>query len=185
MDSAQLRLAARAARSRGARPARFARPPVAARLRLALLAAGFALVAGGSTAGDLGARGGARDPWGSPPPAQRLEGFAEQKRFEARAELLRVSRDAERRAAEAALRPSGAAQLERYRARLEHEDAQDDLRLRSDLARLRAVASPEQAARWWRSLGPATQRVLLESGLDLRQLGRARERERRLEELAR
>jgi hypothetical protein len=150
-----------------------------------LTAVGLGVLPGAAAAGDFDARAGARDPWSGPPPAERLEGFAEQKRFEARAELLRVSRDAERRAAEAALRPSGAAQLERYRGRLEREDAQDDLRLRADLARLRALAPPEQAARWWRSLGPATQRVLLESGLELRQLERGRERERRLEELAR
>jgi hypothetical protein len=95
--------------------------------------------------------------------------------------LLDVSRRAERRAAEERIRREGSLRdLARYRLRVRAEDDVDALAVRSKLQRLSLRAGQLDAARWWRSLGPATRRVLIRSGLELRRLEREQDRDTRL-----
>lgn len=146
------------------------------RRRLArLFAAILALTAGSSAA----------DPWGSPTPSQRLERFAEQKRAQARVGLLDTARRAERSLAERRLLRDGTpAQVAAYRRRIAGQDAADDLRLRAEAAPAGLCLRAEAAsAGWWAALGPATRRVFLRNGLDLRRSTRDADREARLDAL--
>jgi hypothetical protein len=98
--------------------------------------------------------------------------------------LLAVSRRAERSAAEERISRAGSLEdLSRYRLRIRPEDHVDALAVRAELQRVRLRAGHLDAARWWRSLGPATRRVLLRSGLEIRRLDREQEREARLRAL--
>jgi len=112
---------------------------------------------------------------------EQLGHFTARKSFEAGVRLLELSRRAERGAAEERLRREGSLEdLARYRVRVRAEDDVDALAVRSEL-RLRSLrAGHLDAARWWRSLGPATRRVLVQSGLELRWLEREQDREARL-----
>jgi hypothetical protein len=114
-------------------------------------------------------------------PTQQLRQFTARKSFEAGVRLLDVSRRAERRAAEERiLREGSLRDLARYRLRVRAEDDVDALAVRSKLQRLRLRAGQLDAARWWRSLGPATRRVFVRSGLELRRLAREQNRDTRL-----
>jgi len=99
-------------------------------------------------------------------PSQRfdaLRAFAASRQRAAGAELLELSRDAERRRALGRIaRSGGRRELAAYARELEAQAGSDELRMH------RAVAEPEPAA--WRELGPTTRRVLSESGIAL-QLG--------------
>lgn len=143
-----------------------------ARIRLAALAAGgFGLCLTAAAAAD---------------PATELRSFVERRQFEARVGLREVSRDAERRVAEQQLRRSGSpAVLAGYRRRLAAEDARDALVNRHEARQLSWSRGGPAPGAWWRSLGPATRRALLESSLELRRLDREVERERRLSALER
>ena len=102
--------------------------------------------------------------------SRQLEVFTERRRFESRVRMANTARDAERRTTEARLRSRGSlGDLARYQRRLEREDDLDDLRLRSELSQL-SLARTAGAERWWASLGPATRRAFLRSGLELRRV---------------
>jgi hypothetical protein len=100
--------------------------------------------------------------------------------------LLEVSRRAERRAAEERMSREGSLEdVARYRVRVRAQDDADALAVRSKL-RLRTLrAGHPEAARWWSSLGPATRRVFVRSGLELRWLQREQDWEARRRALER
>jgi hypothetical protein len=114
-------------------------------------------------------------------PALQVQRFAAERGFRARLQLLELTRDAERRGAEYALRRRGSLRdVANHRRRTDAEDALDALSLRNQLA---AIGSRHPA--WLDSLAPVTRRVLLESELRFQHVRREHERRERIAEIVR
>jgi hypothetical protein len=115
----------------------------------------------------------------SPARVSPAQDVAEPRRLEARAELRALMRDADRRTQEDWLLRHGSAEdVERYRARLEAEDALDEQLDRVEAERLPPAPGFER-------FGPETRRLLERSHVELRWVERRQERDLRLHELER